>query len=241
MGTRIIDSPRGRLVTILLTPLVPCSARLAVIALVAGAFFGATAPLAALGVVLLNVVVLLGMSLLASRVLVTQRAQPFIIELPHYHPPNWRGIALSAWHRTRAFLETAGTAIVTVSVIVWVWRPGLPGRLDDLTPGSASSSSPRRALGLDWRMLAALWPLRAKENSIATGVLFASQATSTERRDTGRRHPAAGWRSWWCSRSSCLDRHARRHPAGDGSYGWTGCRSAISCPLWAVGDASTTC
>ena len=176
LGTRVIESRRARLLTILLAPLVPCTARMAVIVFLAPAFFGPAAPLVAWGLVLLSLGVLALTGIALNRALFGGRRSAFIMELPLYHLPNWRTIGLSVWQRSLSFVRKAGTVILVVSVVIWA--------LSTLPGGSAEESylaqlgeflePVGRLLGLDWRLTVALLSsFVAKENSIATlGVLF---------------------------------------------------------------------
>lgn len=176
LGARIIDSPRARLLTILLAPLVPCTARMAVVAVVAPIFFGAAAPWVSWGLVGLNLVVLAVLGIALHRRVLGDGHPAFILEIPLYHLPNLRTIGLSVWHRMLAFLKKAGTIILAVSVIVWA--------LSVLPAGDIESSylvdvgnflAPLGAwMGLEWRMLVALLTsFVAKENTVATlGILY---------------------------------------------------------------------
>jgi len=100
----------------------------------------------------------------------------FIMELPLYHLPNWRTIALTIWQRLLSFLRKAGTIILVVSIVIWVLSVLPSGDIE----GSFLASSGRllepigRWMGLDWRMMVALMSsFVAKENAIATlGLLF---------------------------------------------------------------------
>jgi ferrous iron transport protein B len=175
-GARIIDSPRARLLTIQLAPLVPCTARMAVVAFLTPAFFGQRAAMVAWGLVLLNLIVLALVGLGINRFVFKGTHVAFIMELPLYHIPNGRTIALLVWQNTVAFLRKAGRIILIVSIIVWVLS-AFPG------PGLENSVMGRlglllepvgRLMGLDWQpMVALMTSFLAKENAIATlGVLY---------------------------------------------------------------------
>jgi ferrous iron transport protein B len=169
--TRIIDSPRARLLTILLTPLVPCAARLAVLAVLAPIFFGPAAVWAALGVLTLNLLLLVGLGYGLHELVLGGEHVAFIMELPLYHWPNGRTIGLSVWQHVLEFVKKAGTIIVFMSALVWVLSY-LPS--GDLQTGYLSHvghwlSPLGNSLGLDWRMLVALiTSMAAKENTLAT-------------------------------------------------------------------------
>lgn len=176
LGTRVIESNRARLLTILLAPLVPCTARMTVIAFLAPAFFGSGAAFVSWGMILLALVVLAVSGVLINRIFFRGQRAAFIMELPLYHLPNRRTIALRVWQRSLSFIRKAGTLILAVSVVVWA--------LSNLPGGDVETSYLARIgrllepvgqlMGLDWRLtVALLTSFIAKENSIATlGVLF---------------------------------------------------------------------
>jgi ferrous iron transport protein B len=175
-GARIIDSRRARILTIQLAPLVPCTARMAVVAFLTPAFFGRGAALVAWGLVLLNLVVLALVGTVANHLVLRGTQAAFIMELPLYHIPNGRTIGMFVWGNTTAFLRKAGSIILVVSVIVWALST-FPG------PGIENSVIGRlglllepvgRLMGLNWQPMVALaTSFVAKENAIATlGVLY---------------------------------------------------------------------
>ncbi len=176
LGSRVIESRRARLLTILLAPLIPCTARMTVVAFIAPAFFGRAATLVSWGMILLSLVVLALAGVLINKTLFRSQRAAFIMELPLYHLPNGRTIGLLVWQRSIAFVKKAGTLILVVSLIVWL--------LSTLPGGNVESSylatvgrwlEPLgRLMGLDWRLMVALLAsFVAKENAIATlGVLF---------------------------------------------------------------------
>jgi len=127
MATRTIPSPRHRLVTILVTPLMTCSARLPVYALLIGAFVPAVRVVGPLG---LQGLVLLGLYLAGSltallvasvltRTLLREEAMPFYMELPPYRMPTLKLLAAQVWGSAWAFLRRAGTIILAVSIVLW--------------------------------------------------------------------------------------------------------------------------
>ena len=128
MATRTIPSPRDRLVTILVAPLMTCSARLPVYALLIGAFVPATAvwgPIGLQGLTLLGLYLLGGgVALLAAavlkRTLLPGEGLPFTMELPSYRWPTFSLWASQVWGSAWAFLRRAGTIILLVSMLLWV-------------------------------------------------------------------------------------------------------------------------
>jgi ferrous iron transport protein B len=176
MGTRVIDFPQGRLLTILLAPLVPCSARLLILALLTPVFFGHYAVLVSWGLVALNLVVLALLGIALHHTVFRGQQVVFIMELPLYHRPNLRTIGHFVWNNTWAFLHKAGTLILLVSVIVWVLSnyPGTDVEQSYLARFGQSLAPVGELMGMDWRLIAALLSsFIAKENAIATlGILY---------------------------------------------------------------------
>jgi ferrous iron transport protein B len=127
MATRTIPSPRQRLVTILVSPLMTCSARLPVYALLIGAFvppatvwgFLGVQGLVLLGLYVLGGVAALGAAALLSRSVGRGDALPFYLELPPYRVPPLRLVASQVWEAAWAFLRRAGTIILAVSIVLW--------------------------------------------------------------------------------------------------------------------------
>ena len=128
MATRTVPSPRNRLVTILVAPLMTCSARLPVYALLIGAFVPARTvwgPIGLQGLVLLGLYLLGAVSALLvaavlNRTVMRGERLPFYMELPSYRVPPVRLVAMQVWEAASAFLRRAGTVILTVSIVLWV-------------------------------------------------------------------------------------------------------------------------
>ena len=179
LGTRIIEDRRARLLTLLLAPLVPCTARLAVVTFLAPAFFGELATWVMVGLVALNLLVLVVVGVVLNRLAFRGAKTAFIMEMPLYHVPNLRTIGLLVLNNVWAFLKKAGSVIVVVAAIVWAlssW-PG-PGIEHSVLARLGRALTPIGAwIGLgDWRFIVALLTsFVAKENTIATlGVLFSA-------------------------------------------------------------------
>ena len=180
MGTRVIDSWPARILTILIAPLIPCTARMAVIAFMAPAFFGNKAFLVSWGLILLSILLLVVLGILLNKIIFKGERSAFIMEMPLYHIPNFRTVGLLVWQRSLSFLKKAGTTILIASVAIWV--------LSYLPAGDLGTSylaivgkwlAPvGKLMGFDWRLTVALISsFPAKENAIATlGVLFGSSA-----------------------------------------------------------------
>jgi ferrous iron transport protein B len=182
LGSRVIESRGGRLLTILLAPFVPCSARLLVLAFIAPAFFGKGAALVSWGLVSLNIVVLAVVGVILNATLFRGERVALIMELPLYHRPSGRTIGLFVRNHTISFLRTAGTIILLVSIVLWALSALPGGRIEDsyLARAGRMLEPFGGTMGMDWRLLVALVSsFIAKENAIAAlGVLYGSDAES---------------------------------------------------------------
>ena len=175
LGARIIETRKARMITLLLIPFVPCTARLAVLTLVSAAIFGDKAVFASWLIVALNIAVLGVVGMLVNKTLWKQDA-PFIMELPIYHRPDLRTIMIAIRSRIWAFVRKAGTVILGVSVIIWVISYFPTGTVEESWLASLGRLMEPLGvpLGLDWKMITALFTgLVAKETVVATlGVLY---------------------------------------------------------------------
>ena len=171
LGARIVESKKARLLTIFLSPFVPCTARLAVLTFVCAAVFGDRGSIVSWLLLSVNIVVLGVTGMVISRVFMRHEPMPFIMELPLYHKPDPRTIAMVVWNRTVSFVKRAGTVILLASVAIWL--------LSNIPGGTIETSvlawigrfiEPIGApMGLGWReMVALVSSLVAKENSVAT-------------------------------------------------------------------------
>ncbi|HEY3861572.1 MAG TPA: ferrous iron transport protein B [Verrucomicrobiae bacterium] len=122
MATRTIESPKDRLVTILVAPLMSCSARLPVYTLLIGACItgGVLAKsLTMLCMYLLGIVVALGMAWLFKNTLLKGETPMLVMELPPYRRPVARVVARHVWDRSKLFLQRAGTVILGINILLW--------------------------------------------------------------------------------------------------------------------------
>ena len=177
LGARIIESPRARLLTILLAPLVPCSAQLAVVTILGAALFGQAAGLVVWSLVALNLVALAALGVLLNRLVLKGEPAVFIMELPLYHLPNHRTIGLYVWQNILAFLQKAGSVILVASLVVWFlsYFPAAGDIGQSYIARLGRAIEPLgQLMGLPWPVLVALLTsFVAKENTIATfGVLY---------------------------------------------------------------------
>lgn len=127
MATRTIESRKDRLATIMVLPLMSCSARLPIYTLLIGTFIPSVAVagvfnlqgLTLLGMYLLGTVSALVVASFFKRTLLKGQARPMIMELPPYRLPRLKSLALSVGHRASMFLKKAGTIILALSIVLW--------------------------------------------------------------------------------------------------------------------------
>jgi len=120
MGTRILESRRDRILTVLINPFMSCSARLPVYVLVGGAFFPENAATVIFSMYVLGIVMAIASGKLFSRTILKGMSKPFVLELPPYQRPTLRSLALHTWERGFLFIEKMGTVILVGSVLIWV-------------------------------------------------------------------------------------------------------------------------
>jgi ferrous iron transport protein B len=220
MATRTIPSPRQRLITVLVAPLMTCSARLPVYALLIGAFVPAVSvigPLGLQGLVLLALYLLgsvsaLVVAALLRRTLLPGEGLPFYMELPPYRMPTARLWASQVWGSVSAFLKRAGTIILAASVMLWVLlhfpRPDPPPSLSGVeqTRYALEHSIAGRMghalepvlapLGFDWKLgVGLVASLAAREVIVSTlGQIYAATDEGESLREAIRRdvHPETG-------------------------------------------------
>lgn len=199
MATRTIPNPRDRLTTILLVPLMTCSARLPVYTLLISAFVPnrpVWGPFGLQGAVMFGLYVLsipsafLIAFALRKTVLPGERAS-FILELPTYKIPNLRNLIYGLYERVRLFLMRAGKLILATSIVLWVLVSFPKPPADATAPAIEYSIAGVvgraiepvfRPVGFDWRIVTSMIPgFAAREVMVAAlGTVFAVQAEGEE-------------------------------------------------------------
>jgi ferrous iron transport protein B len=196
MATRTIQDPRDRLATIMIAPLMTCSARLPVFALIISAFIPRRSLWAGLqfqGLVLFVLYVIGVLSAMAVAFVLKRRGsgarfQSLMLELPSYHWPNLRGLAIGLWQRIEIFLTRVGTIILSLMVILWALSsfpappPGATGPAIQYSIAGhlgAALAVLFAPIGFNWQISIALVPgLAAREVAVgALGTVYALSAT----------------------------------------------------------------
>jgi ferrous iron transport protein B len=202
MATRTLESERDRKMTILLIPLISCSAKLPVYVLFAGAFFPQQAGNVIFSVYLLGIAVAIGVAQILRRTLFRQEVAPFVMELPPYRIPTVKSVVMHMWERASIYLRKIGGVILIASMVIWAlgYFPRLsPDVLEVNTPSPdqveilnqahykqaqltysmigriGQAISPAiEPLGFDWRLgVSILTGFAAKEIVVSTlGVLY---------------------------------------------------------------------
>jgi ferrous iron transport protein B len=192
MAARTIQNPRDRLVTIMIAPLMTCSARLPVYALVIAAFIpnrqlGAGINLQGLVLFVLyaaGILSAMAVAWLFKRAARAKGQHPLMLELPAYHWPHLQNLALGLWERAKIFLTRVGTVILTLMVLVWFLSsfPGAPeGAIHPPIYYSVAGMLGRalsvifEPIGFGWQICIALVPgMAAREVAVgALGTVYA--------------------------------------------------------------------
>lgn len=192
MAARTIQNPRDRLVTIMIAPLMTCSARLPVYALIIAAFIpnrdvGGIVSLQGLVLFILyfaGIVSAMAVAWVFKRSMGAGGQQPLMLELPSYHWPHLQNLALGLWERAKIFLSRVGTIILTLMVLVWFLSsfPGAPeGATHPAIYYSIAGMIGRgmsvifEPIGFGWQICIALVPgMAAREVAVgALGTVYA--------------------------------------------------------------------
>ncbi len=212
MATRTIANPRDRLVTILIAPLMTCSARLPVYALLIGAFVPRRTVAGALelqglvlfGLYVAGVVSAMVVAFFLKRMAQARGPEPLLLELPAYHWPSLRNLVIGLWQRAVIFLQRVGTIILALMVILWALASYPAAPADATAPAITYSFAGMlgrglalvfEPIGFNWQIAIALVPgLAAREVAVgALGTVYALSASDDAVADTLTPIIAASW------------------------------------------------
>ena len=186
MATRTIPNLRDRMATIMIAPLMTCSARLPVYALVIAAFIPSrpVGPFNLQGLVLFTlyfagIIAAMAVAFLLKRTALKTAYHPLLLELPEYHWPHLNNLAIGLWERTKVFLQRVGTIILALMIVLWFLStyPAPPPGAQGPAIAHSFAGMIGRALevvfapiGFNWQISLALVPgLAARE--VAVGAL----------------------------------------------------------------------
>ena len=199
MATRSIANPRDRLVTIMIAPLMTCSARLPVYALLIGAFIPRRTVWGAFdqqGLVLFALYVAgiagsLAVAWVLKRFSARGQIRTLMMELPNYHLPNLRNVAIGLWQRVVIFMKRVGGVILTLTVALW-FLASFPGAPEGATRPAIEYSLAGKLghalavvfepIGFNWQISIALVPgLAAREVAVSSlATVYALSSTATQ-------------------------------------------------------------
>lgn len=184
MASRIIESRKSRLVTILINPLISCSARLPIYLVMIGAFFPSKASLVLLSIYVTGILLAVLMARIFSRFIVRGDDAPFVMELPPYRMPTAKSVLRHTWEKGVQYLKKMGGIIMIASVIIW-FLGYYPNHDAYSTTAEQQENSyigqigkaiepVIEPLGFDWKMgIGILSGIGAKELVVSTlGVLY---------------------------------------------------------------------
>ena len=150
MATRTVSSDRDRKMTILLTPYMSCSAKIAIYAFFTDALFPRYKALVMMGLYLLGILVGILAALVMKGTAFRGKPVPFVMELPNYRLPSLKNVGLLLWEKARDFLQRAFTVIFLATIVIWFLQT-FDTRLNVVTDNGAS------LLALVGRLLAPLF------------------------------------------------------------------------------------
>lgn len=198
MATRTIQNPRDRLTTIMIAPLMTCSARLPVYALIIGAFIPAQPigwfnlqGLVLFALYVSGIVAAMAVAYVLKLRVGSNQYQPLLMELPNYHWPNMRNLVLGLWERARIFLRRVGGIILAMMILLWFLSsfPAPPqGALGPAIQYSFAGQIGQALqwvfapIGFNWQISIALIPgMAAREVAVgALGTVYALSATDDQ-------------------------------------------------------------
>ena len=131
MASRSLKSQRDRITTILITPFMSCGAKLPVYVLLAGAFFKKNASTMVLLIYIIGVVIALISSKILKLTVLKGEPTPFVMELPPYRVPTFKGILFHVTDKSLGYIKRAGTVLLAASIVIWamVTFPKMPDNL----------------------------------------------------------------------------------------------------------------
>ncbi len=119
LGTRILENKKDKLLTILITPFMSCSAKMPVYALFISTFFVGNEPIIIFSIYLLGIVVAILTALLFKNTILKGEPASFVMELPAYRLPTLKSLLLHVWERIKDFLVKAGTVLLAATIVIW--------------------------------------------------------------------------------------------------------------------------
>lgn len=131
MSSRTLKSKRDRIITVLVTPMMSCGAKLPIHILLAGAFFPRNAGNMVMLIYACGAIMAIISAFILQHTVLRGEPTPFVLELPPYRLPTLRGIGYHVWEKTWSYIKKAGTIIMASAILVWVITNFPAYKLDD--------------------------------------------------------------------------------------------------------------
>lgn len=165
MAARTMENEKDRRMTIMLTPFMSCGAKLPVYGLIAGALFGANAGFVVISLYVFGIAMSILVGFLFKRTVFRDVSSGFVLELPPYRLPTFKGTVRGMWEKAKDFITKAGTIIFLMSIVIWL--------LQNFTPTLAVAATPETSiLGVFGRFIAPVFkPLGFGEWQAAVALL----------------------------------------------------------------------
>ena len=183
MAARAIESRSSRIITVLISPFISCSARLPIYILLVGAFFPSHASLVLISIYVIGILVAAATAILLRKTMFNRDDTPFVMELPPYRLPTFRTTLRHMWDKGKQYLRKMGGVILAASILIWVLsyypREAEHSYLERI---GIAVEPVMRPLGIPWEGGVALVAgVGAKEISVSTlGVLYADADTTDD-------------------------------------------------------------
>ena len=197
MATRTIENRKDRLVTILVAPLMSCSARLPVYAIMIAVLIPTASALEKAGIMLsmymIGFLAAFGMAWLFKKTLLRGETPMLLLEMPPYRLPSWRGVFVRMWERGLIFLRRAGTVILALSILLWALATFPKPKDPETSPADAIAHSYAgmmghtiepliKPLGYDWKIgIGLIASFAAREVFVGTmSIVYAVESDAEE-------------------------------------------------------------
>lgn len=199
MATRTIEDRKSRLLTMLVIPMMSCSARIPTYVILVGAFFSRYAALILTGLYIIGMIMSVLMAKLFSRYVVKGESLPFVMELPPYRLPTVKAVGRHTWEKGKEYLKKMGTIILAASIIVWALGyfpnhdqyPTAQEQMENSYLGKIGKAIEpvMRPCGFDWQQSVSLLAGAAAKEVVAStmGVLYNSSDEELNEEDDSLR------------------------------------------------------
>ncbi|MDR1682003.1 MAG: ferrous iron transport protein B [Candidatus Symbiothrix sp.] len=198
MATRTLENRKDRILTMIITPCMSCSARLPVYVLLVSAFFPKNQGLVLFSIYIIGMILAVLVALVMNKIAFSKKEVPFVMELPPYRIPTFRNTSMHTWHKGQQYLKKMGTIILVASILIWAlgYFPR-PAETENLTEIEQVAGHKERSyigqfgrfiepvirpLGFDWKMgVSILTGMGAKEIVVSSmGVLYQADLDADE-------------------------------------------------------------